>query len=49
VGLAVEDLFAGRIVALMKLIEADGLAAGGGLELNPNCNEPEDKVTVPNV
>jgi hypothetical protein len=47
-GLKVEDVFAARMVALMKLIEADGLAAGGGLEPNPECNEPEGNVTVPN-
>jgi hypothetical protein len=41
VGLAVEDVFAARMVALMKLIEADGLAAGGGLEPKAECNSPK--------
>jgi hypothetical protein len=36
------------MVALFRLIEADKLAAGGGLEPNPECNEPEGNVTVPN-
>ena len=46
-GLAVEDVLAARMVALMKLIQADGLAAGGGLEPKAECNEPEGTVTVP--
>ena len=33
-GLAVEDLLDARLIALMKLVEVDGLTTSGGVELD---------------
>ena len=48
-GVAIEDLFDARVIALMKLVEADGLTAGGRIELDGKLNHPEADVALPNA
>src|ERR1035441_8136408 len=43
-GLAVQDLFDTRVIALMELIETDRLAARGGVKLNRNRDQAEGDV-----
>src|ERR1035438_6944019 len=48
-GLAVQDLFDARVVALMELIETDRLGARGGVKLNRNRDQAERDVTLPDT
>src|ERR1022692_2137230 len=48
-GLAVQDLFDTRVIALVELIETDRLAARGGVKLNRNRDQAEGDVTLPDT
>lgn len=48
-GLTVEDLFDAREIALMELVEADGLTAGGGAELDREGDHSESDVALPSA
>jgi hypothetical protein len=47
-GLTVEHLFDARMIALVKLVEADGLAAGGSVELDGERDQAEGDLALPN-
>jgi hypothetical protein len=48
-GLAVQDLFDARVVALVELVETDRLGAGGGVETYGKRDEAEGNVTFPDA
>ena len=48
-GLAVQDLFDTRVIALMELMETDRLAARGGVELYRKRDQAEGDVTLPDT
>ncbi|MGA2725528.1 MAG: hypothetical protein ABSG79_24350 [Bryobacteraceae bacterium] len=48
-GLAIQDLFDARVVALVELIETDGLAARGGVETYGKRDEAERDMTLPDT